>query len=126
MKYSILLIFCYLATILSAAFWMGRSTIQEGSNLYLCKRKQVLGYTFSEVRLGPSVAAILNATTCLNGDFLDLCSNRVSVLFCDWSPGSSDITSLMHTPDACWKSQGFVQTRYGEPSEVFLRLGGNN
>jgi hypothetical protein len=92
--------------------------------LYLAGRTKMPGYWFQAVPLGQQVAEKLATTRLLNGHFFDARSNRVSVFQADWKAGQVDGSALGHTPEICWVSGGFRTICLGEPSQVFVELGG--
>ncbi len=87
-------------------------------------RREIPNYRFVPVDLGSQVEKSLRATELLNGHFIDVRSQRVSVFAANWQPGQGDFGSVGHTPEKCWVDTGFQIVAYGQPSQVSISIGG--
>ena len=110
--------------VLGTRLWIQSHTRPPENPVFLNARHEIPGYRFVPVALGSQVEDTLATTNLFNGHFLDGRSQRVSVFAAYWQPGQGDINSLGHTPDICWVGTGFRSVRRGEPTRIFILVGG--
>lgn len=113
--------------ILGTVVWVQSQSRSPQEPLFIEARREIPGYGFTPVALGSQVTQTLATTRLFNGHFFDGHSNRVSVFSADWPRGQGDGGNVFgHTPEICWVGAGFRTVRQGEPSQVFVAVGGRS